>query len=149
MAIPPVWAFDQEDPAQARAQEEEEVVRPESEDWEAMRELEVRLKSAQDPLNAEELATVRRAAAQVGLNEKELQQTLAMKRGHAELVIEIRRRIREGSQRLMRAFTQAQQLMDQGDAPGAKAVLETALAEEQIPFYRESVQAQMRSLGLR
>jgi DUSAM domain-containing protein len=111
--------------------------------------LEARLKSAQAPLTAEELATVRRAAAQVGLNEREVPQTLAMTRGPAELVMEIRRRIREGSQRLMRAFTWAQQLMDQGDAPGAKAVLETALAEEQIPFYRESIQEQMRNLCLR
>jgi len=124
-------------------------VRPESEDWEAVRQLEARLKSAQAPLTAEELATVRRAAAQVGLNEREVPQTLAMTRGPAELVMEIRRRIREGSQRLMRAFTWAQQLMDQGDAPGAKAVLETALAEEQIPFYRESIQEQMRNLCLR
>ncbi len=124
-------------------------MRPESEDWEALRELETRLKSARHQFTPEEIATVRRAAAQVGLHEKEVQQTLEMTKGQAELVIEIRRRIREGSQRLMRAFTRAQHLMDQGNASGAKAVLEAALAEEQIPFYRESVKAQLRNLGLR
>lgn len=124
-------------------------MKPESQDWEAVRELEARLKSTEYPLSTEEIATVRRAAAQVGMAEKEVQQTLARTKGHAELVSEIRRRIREGSKRLMRAFTQAQFLLDQGNAPGAKAVLETALAEEQIPFYRESIQAQMRNLGLR
>lgn len=136
-------------PAQTHTQAEEKVVKPESEDWEVLRELEARLKSAGHALTTEEIATVRRAAAQVGLHDKEVQQTLEMTKGQAELVLEIRRRIREGSQRLMRAFTRAQQLLDQGNASGAKAVLESALAEEQIPFYRESVEAQMRNLGLR
>ena len=125
------------------------LVRPESEDWEAVRELEARLKSAQYQPTTEEIARIRRAAAQVDLHEKEVQQTLEMTKRYSELVVEIRRRIREGSQRLMRAFTRAQQLLDQGDAPGAKTVLESALGEEQIPFYRESIEEQMRNLGLR
>jgi DUSAM domain-containing protein len=124
-------------------------MRPESEDWEVVRELEARLKSGHHLPTAEEIATVRRAAAQVGLLEGEVQLALEGERGLTDLVIEIRRRIREGSQRLMRAFTQAQRLLDQGEAPGAKAVLESVLSEEQIPFYRESVEEQMRNLGLR
>lgn len=129
-------------------EEEECAVRPESEDWEVVRELEARLKSVPRKLTAKELATVRWAAAQVGLQEKEVQQALEMASGQAELVVEVRRRIREGSQRLMRAFTRAQQLLDQGDATGAKEVLEAALAQEQAPFYRENIEEQMRSLGL-
>jgi len=123
-------------------------VRPESDDWETVRELESRLKSARSKPTAKELAAVRRAAAQVGLHEKQVQQALKMVGGHEELVVEIRRRIREGSQRLMRAFTRAQQLMDQGNATAAKEVLESTLAQEQIPFYRETVEEQMRDLGL-
>jgi DUSAM domain-containing protein len=114
-----------------------------------VRELEARLKSAQYQPTTEEIARIRRAAAQVDLHEKEVQQTLEMTKRYSELVVEIQRRIREGSQRLMRAFTRAQQLLDQGDVPGAKTVLESALGEEQIPFYRESIEEQMRNLGLR
>lgn len=150
MAFPPVRTLDQENQAHAPTHKKEKKVKPESEDWETVRQLEARLKSApQASFTAEEIATVRRTAAQVGLPQEEVQQILATMRGQAELVREIRHRIREGSRRLMRVFTQAQQLLDQGDALGAKAVLETALSEEQISFYRESVEAHMRNLGLR
>jgi len=123
-------------------------VRPESEDWQVMRELEARLKSGRMKLTAKELATMRRAAGQVCLQEHEVRQALAIESGQAELIVEIRRRIREGSQRLMRAFTQSQQLLDQGDATRAREVLQSALEQEQIPFYRETIEAEMRNLGL-
>jgi len=123
-------------------------VRPESEDWQVMRELEARLKSDRTKLTAKELATVRRAAAQVGFQEHEVRQVLAIESGQAELIVEIRHRIREGSQRLMRAFTQSQQLLDQGNATRAGEVLQSALEHEQIPFYRETIEAEMRNLGL-
>jgi hypothetical protein len=48
----------------------------------------------------------------------------------------------------MRAFTQSQQLLDQGDATRAGEVLQSALEQEQIPFYRETIEAEMRNLGL-
>lgn len=123
-------------------------MRPESEDWQVMRELEARLKSDRTKLTAKELAIVRRAAAQVGLQEHEVRQALARESGQAELIVEVRRRIREGSQRLMRAFIQSQQLLDQGDATRAGEVLQSALEQEQIPFYRETIEAEMRNLGL-
>ncbi len=123
-------------------------MRPESEDWEVVREMESRLKSARNKPTAKELAAVRRAAAQVGLHEEQVQQSLDTAGGFEELVVEIRRRIREGSQRLMRAFTQAQQLLDQGNATAAREVLESMLIQEQIPFYRETVKEQMQNLGL-
>lgn len=124
-------------------------MRPESDDWEVVRELEARLQLARCEFTAQEIATVCRAADQVGMHANDVQHALDMPGGHEELVIEVRRRIREGSQRLMQAFTRAQQLLDQRDSGGARTVLELALAEEQIPFYRETIAEHMRGLGLR
>lgn len=49
---------------------------------------------------------------------------------------------------MMRAFTRAQQLLEEGDSQGARAVFEAVLTEEPVPYYRETVEEQMRTFGL-
>ncbi|QQR43724.1 DUF2379 family protein [Myxococcus xanthus] len=63
-----------------------------------------------------------------------------------ELVREVRRRIREGSQRLMRAISESNRLVEAGDSTGARKCLEDVLAVEVVPLYRQHAEAELSHL---
>ncbi|MCP3139684.1 DUSAM domain-containing protein [Pyxidicoccus xibeiensis] len=63
------------------------------------------------------------------------------------LLRELRRRIREGSQRLGKATSQAESLRDQGDFEDARKVLEDALTVEVVLHYREQLEIQLEYLA--
>ncbi|WP_434347379.1 DUSAM domain-containing protein [Myxococcus virescens] len=78
--------------------------------------------------------------------EAEVLRALTTPAGSVELVREVRRRIREGSQRLMRAISESNRLVEEGDMTGARKCLEDVLAVEVVPLYRQHAEAELSHL---
>jgi DUSAM domain-containing protein len=124
-------------------------MRPEPGDWENLKALYEDLqRTGSVEGTPEHFDLVRRVAGQVAIPDDEAEQELQRPDGLSRLITEIRKRIREGSQRLMRAMYDAKQRLDAGDRAGARQVLDEALADEVVPFYREIAKEESRVLGV-
>ncbi|NOJ81900.1 DUSAM domain-containing protein [Myxococcus xanthus] len=120
----------------------------ESIDWDPVRELARRVEAGEAlSLTAEVRALLLRSAREVGISDAEAHAAVAGVATATALLHETRRRIRDGSQRLMRALTGARRLRDAGDAAGARALLEDVLAVEQVPLYREQAELALEDLA--
>ncbi|RYZ39110.1 MAG: DUF2379 domain-containing protein [Myxococcaceae bacterium] len=86
-------------------------------------------------------ALLRRMAPQAGMPSADAEAALRDVPGTVALIREIHRRTRDGSYRLSRAFTASDALKEAGDAPGARKVLEDAMAAEVVPLYRAELQS--------
>ncbi|MFP2960793.1 DUSAM domain-containing protein [Myxococcus sp. 1LA] len=113
----------------------------ESIDWDPVREL-ARQVEAGEPLSltSEVRDLLLRSAREVGIPDEEAQSSVAGVATATALLHEVRRRIRDGSQRLMRALSGARRLRDKGDTAGARALLEEVLSVEPVPLYREQAE---------
>ncbi|MFP2904977.1 DUSAM domain-containing protein [Pyxidicoccus sp. 3LFB2] len=98
-------------------------------------------------LDAETQAILRAGAQLVALGPEDTEHALRGVSTATTLLVEIRRRIGEGSRRLGKAMSQTEALREQGDFAGARKVLEEALAVETVPHYREQLDIQLDYLA--
>lgn len=119
----------------------------EKHDWDQVAELERWLaRDGHLEFTPEVTSLLRRVARQVLIPDAEVEQALTTSEGGATLVREVRRRIREGSQRLMRAISESHRLVEEGDLAGARRCLEGVLAVEVVPLYRAHAEAELSHL---
>jgi DUSAM domain-containing protein len=112
------------------------------EDWARLRELESQLQRG-EPLELTDTTRelLKRTAVQVALSSAEAERGLRSAPEAAALLGEIRRRIREGSERVGQAILDTAVHVSQGNTRSARRGLEAALAVEVVPYYRESLEA--------
>jgi DUSAM domain-containing protein len=92
------------------------------------------------------LDLLRRVARDVVIHTDVVEKALRTPSSTADLVREIRQRIREGSRRLGSALLEAYRLQEAGDLRGARKILEDVLAVEVVPLYRHTAQAELDDL---
>ncbi|WP_237077707.1 DUSAM domain-containing protein [Myxococcus xanthus] len=119
----------------------------EAHDWDKVAALERQLASeAALELTPEVTELLRTVARDVVVPDAEVPRALMTPAGSAVLVREIRRRTREGSQRLMRAISEPNRLVEAGNMTGARKCLEEVLAVEVVPLYRQHAEAELSHL---
>ncbi|MBN1203456.1 MAG: DUSAM domain-containing protein [Myxococcaceae bacterium] len=91
-------------------------------------------------------AILRRTARQVAIDAEEAEQALHTVPTATDLLRELARRIRDGSQRLSRAMTQMRRLQEAGDLDGARQQMRDVLAVEVVPHYREIAETSLEAL---
>jgi DUSAM domain-containing protein len=116
--------------------------------WNDVRQLAKRVIEDGEPfvLTDEVRATLRRTAGEVAINAEEAEQALHTVPGARALLVEIARRIRDGSHRLSRALSQMYRLRDAGDLEGARQKMREVLAVEVVPHYRDIAEASLEAL---
>lgn len=123
-------------------------MRPEDHDWHKVQELATQLqREGRTQLSEAERALLRRVAPEVAISDAETEKALEGPSSGVDLAMEVGRRIREGSRRLMRAISEAHRLHAAGDMPGARRRLEDLLAVEVVPLYRKQAEAELAHLG--
>ncbi|HEX8703077.1 MAG TPA: DUSAM domain-containing protein [Myxococcaceae bacterium] len=90
---------------------------------------------------------LRRTAQQVAISQADTEEALSSLSTAKTLLIEIRRRIRDGSNRLADALHQAYRLRDRGDLQGARRLMEDLLKIEVVPLYREQAEILLEELA--
>jgi len=125
----------------------EHLMRPESRDWEPLKRLYDELqRTGTIPGSPDQLDLVRRVARQVAIPDEVVERELHLAQGLSNLITEERKRIREGSRRLMQAMSEAERRVAIGDRAGARQVFQDALSREVVPFYREIAEEEARAL---
>jgi DUSAM domain-containing protein len=111
---------------------------PEEIDWNPVRDLAQRVLAhgVALELTDETCALLRKSAREVAILPEEAEQALRDPSTATALLQEIRQRIRDGSNRLMRAVERAYTLREAGDWEAARRQLEDVLAVEVVPLYR-------------
>ncbi len=110
-------------------------------DWDRVLGLYARLERNEEiELNTDVHALCRRVARDVAIGNGDAERALLTREGAETLVREMRRRIFEGSRRLSRALVDSARRKKAGDVAGARAVLESMLAVEVVPRYREQAE---------
>jgi len=94
-------------------------------------------------------ALLRRTAQQVAIRQADAEESLRSLSTAVALLGEIRRRIRDGSNRLADALHQAYRLRDSGDLEGARRLMEDLLEIEVVPLYREQAELLLEELAQR
>jgi DUSAM domain-containing protein len=113
-------------------------------DWDRLRELEDKVKAGETisrDASTDEL--LERASAQVGLDPSHVKSSLKDDVARKQLVLEMRRRIREGSRRLSAALVRANALQQEGKPEEAKEGLQRLADEAEVPFYREIAESEI------
>ncbi len=109
--------------------------------WNQLWELENRINQGE---NLELTADVRdllvRAAPTVAISDSEVAAALDNEEAATALLREIRKRIRDGSNRIGDALLEAYAVQGAADLNGARKQLEDVLAVEVVPFYREQAE---------
>ncbi len=119
----------------------------EAQDWDRVIELGQRLQRDEAlELTDEVRQLLRRMAGDLAVSDAEAQGALSAPATATALVREFNRRIREGSRRLSRTLADANRRKEAGDIEGARAVLESVLAVEVVPLYREQVEVALANL---
>jgi DUSAM domain-containing protein len=116
-------------------------------DWDRVLALYARLERG-EPLRpgAEVCELCRRVAPGLAIDDADMERALLTAADVEPLVRELRRRIFEGSRRLSRALVDANRRGQAGDVAGARAVLESVLAIEVVPLYRQQAQVALDAL---
>jgi len=128
--------------------DEQQVNEAQKEDWERLRELELQLQRGK-PLELADTVRelLKRTALQVAFTLDDAEKSLRSPEEAATLVMRIRRRIREGSERVGQAMLDAATLSVEGNTRRARRALEAALAEEVVPYYRGLLEALLQAVG--
>jgi DUSAM domain-containing protein len=118
-------------------------------DWDELRALARQVLENGTPLELTDAthALLRRTAQQVAIPQGDAEAALNDLSTATTLLGEIRRRIRDGSNRLADALHQAYRLRDRGDLKGARSLLEDLLAIEVVPLYREQAEILLEELA--
>jgi DUSAM domain-containing protein len=116
--------------------------------WNDVRQLAKRVIEDGEPLvlTEEVRATLRRTAREVAIDAEEAERALHTVPDARELLVELARRIRDGSHRLSRALSQMYRLRDAGDLEGARQQMRDVLAVEVVPHYRDIAEASLEAL---
>jgi DUSAM domain-containing protein len=118
-------------------------------DWDDLRALarQVLEQGAQLEFSNDIRALLLRTAEQVAIGRADAEAALYQESTATTLLQEIRRRIRDGSNRLTDALHRAYRLRDAGDLAGARKQLEDVLAVEVVPLYREEAETVLEKLA--
>jgi DUSAM domain-containing protein len=90
---------------------------------------------------------LRSAAPTVAVSSAEAEAALANIESATALLLEIRKRIREGSNRINDALLRMYSLQDSGDLKGARQQMQEVLAVEVVPLYREIAEGELAKLN--
>jgi DUSAM domain-containing protein len=90
---------------------------------------------------------LRRTAQQVAIREETAEEALRSTSSALALLSEVRRRIRDGSNRLADALHRAYRLRDAGDLTGARKLMKDLLEVEPVPLYREQAEILLEELA--
>jgi DUSAM domain-containing protein len=90
---------------------------------------------------------LRSAAPTVAVSSADAEAALANIESAAALLLEIRKRIREGSNRINDALLRMYSLQDSGDLKGARQQMQEVLAVEVVPLYREIAEGELAKLN--
>lgn len=90
---------------------------------------------------------LRSAACTVAINSADAEAALASVESATALLLEIRKRIREGSHRINDALLRMYALQDAGDLEGARQQMQDVLAVEVVPLYREIAEGEIAKLN--
>ncbi|QRO01601.1 DUSAM domain-containing protein [Archangium violaceum] len=90
---------------------------------------------------------IKRTAPTVAIPEADAETALARVDSGTALLHEIRRRITEGSNRLVDALDRMYQLQQKGDLDGARQQMRDVLAVEVVPLYREVAEGEIEKLN--
>jgi DUSAM domain-containing protein len=111
-------------------------------DWEPIRRLDNGVQQgAPLELTEDVRAILRRTGPTVAISGSEVDAALTTQEGATALLREMRRRITEGSHRIMGALDRMYRLQEKGDLDGARQQLHDVLAVEEVPHYREMAEA--------
>jgi DUSAM domain-containing protein len=87
------------------------------------------------------------AAPTVAISSADAEAALATTESATALLLEIRKRIREGSNRINDALVRMYALQDAGDLKGARQQMHDVLAVEVVPLYREIAEGEIVKLN--
>jgi DUSAM domain-containing protein len=87
------------------------------------------------------------AAPTVAISSADAEAALATTESATALLLEIRKRIREGSNRINDALVRMYALQDAGDLQGARQQMHDVLAIEVVPLYREIAEGEIAKLN--
>jgi DUSAM domain-containing protein len=116
--------------------------------WDDVRGLESSVIGRGEPLilTAEVRAILRRSAKEVAMSDTEAEVALGNTATATDLLREIRRRIREGSDRISDALHRMYRLQEKGDLDGARQQMRDVLALEVVPLYREIAEGELEKM---
>jgi DUSAM domain-containing protein len=83
----------------------------------------------------------------VAVSTADAETALASVESATALLLEIRKRIREGSNRINDALFRMYALQDAGDLKGARQQMQDVLAVEVVPLYREIAEGEIAKLN--
>ena len=116
-------------------------------DWHHVRVLDTRVQQgAALELTEDVRALLRRTAPTVAIRASEVDAALVSVESATALLHQMRRRITDGSHRLMDALDRMYRLEARGDLDGARQELRDVLALEVVPEYRDIAQGQLQRL---
>jgi DUSAM domain-containing protein len=118
-------------------------------DWDSIRALAQRVLERGEPLELTDdvRALLRRSGREVAIPAKDAEKALRSLSTATALLRKIRKRIRDGSRRLMDAKHRADRLSDAGDLKGAREQIEKVLAVEAVPLYRKQAKNVLASIA--
>lgn len=126
----------------------EESVEEAEGDWHLIRVLANRVDQGHSlMLTDDTFDLLRRTAPTVAITHAEAAASLDTVESATALLQEIRRRINEGSNRLVDALHRMYRLRDKGDLEGARQQIREVLAVEVVPSYREVAEGQLEDLS--
>lgn len=116
-------------------------------DWYPIRMLDNRVQQGEAlELTDDVRALLLRTAPTVAISEAEAEAALAKVESATVLLHEMRRRITEGSNRIMDALHRMYRLEEKGDMDGARQQMRDVLAVEVVPEYRDIAEGQLERL---
>jgi len=116
-------------------------------DWHEIRMLDNRVQRGETlELTDDVRELLKRTAPTVAIPEADAETALASVDSGVVLLNEIRRRITEGSNRLIDALHRMYQLREKGDIDGARQQMRDVLAIEVVPLYREVAEGEIEKL---
>lgn len=121
---------------------------PDAQAWDAIWELNHKVSDLGQPfaLTDDVRALLRNTAPDVAITAEEAAKALQSEASATALLVEIARRIREGSHRLSRMLSEMDRRQLVGDVDGVRQVLLDVLAVEVVPHYRAIVHTYLAAL---
>jgi len=117
-------------------------------DWHEIRGLDSRIQRGETlELTEDVCGLLLRTAPTVGMSETEARTALSGVAACTLLLHELRRRITEGSNRLVDALSRMYRLQKKGDLDGARQQMRDVLAVEVVPLYREVAEGEIKKLN--
>jgi DUSAM domain-containing protein len=115
--------------------------------WNELWKLEHRLNQGETLALTDDIrALLRRTAPTVAIGEDEAVTALSNTASATALLVKIRARIRDGSNRIMDALERMYDLQDAGNLDGARQQMRDVLDVEVVPHYREIAEGELEKM---